>query len=208
MPVGDERVIVSVCDAVGHGLAAALYAARVNTFVLTHAAKSPHPCALIEDLNEFFCEHLRFSGMYANFFSVFFDTRNLTMTYTGAGHPPALHYRRATGEVSCMRSEAVMIGIEHPLGVTCAINRRDLEPGDKVLLYTDGLSEDPTGDGPIRGLGEAVEFLKTHADLDSKAFNRRLCTLLTNDPGELEDVVLFATVSVKDNAHPEEKGDE
>ncbi|MEE8525140.1 MAG: SpoIIE family protein phosphatase [Thermoanaerobaculia bacterium] len=52
-PVADERVVVCLCDAVGHGLASALFAARVNTYVLTHARESPHPCALIESLNEF-----------------------------------------------------------------------------------------------------------------------------------------------------------
>lgn len=39
------------------------------------------------------CEHLPFSGMYATFFSVFFDTSQCTMRFAGAGHPPALHTR-------------------------------------------------------------------------------------------------------------------
>ena len=100
LPVGDDRVIVGITDAVGHGLASALFAARVNTYVLTHAHDSPHPCTLIDSLNEFLCEHLPFSEVFATFFSAFFETRERVILFAGAGHPPALHYESASGRVN------------------------------------------------------------------------------------------------------------
>lgn len=197
-PVNDERVVVSLCDAVGHGLASALFATRVNTYVLTHARESRHPCELIENLNEFLCEHLSFSGMYATVFSVFFNTQERTMTFAGAGHPPALHYEHASGDVSLLRSETHMVGLSHPLTVVCSTNRRVFAPGDKILLYTDGLSERRAADGSLRGVEDAVAFLAAHGDLDSAAFNERLLAQVTRDAARgLEDDVLFMTVTVK-----------
>jgi len=197
-PVDEERLVVCLCDAVGHGLASALFAARVNTYVLTHAAESSHPCALIESLNEFVCEHLPFAGMYATFFSIFFDTGQRTMRYAGAGHPPALHYQRATGEVELLGSETHMIGVSHPLATVCSAHRRSFAAGDKILLYTDGLSERFQADGSMRGVEDTVAALEAHGDLDSVRFNEHLLARLSEDDAGLEDDVLLMTVTVKE----------
>ena len=201
--VGNGRVVVNICDAAGHGLAAALYAARINTYVLTHARRSAHPCTLIDSLNEFLCEHLPFAGMYATAFTVFIEKEPHTLAFAGAAHPPALHYERATGEVSQLRSETHMVGVSHPLTVACSVNRRPFAPGDKLLLYTDGLSERCAAEGAEEDVEEGVEevaaFLKAHSHLDSAAFNERLLAHVTQDnPCGLDDDVLFLTVTVKD----------
>ena len=52
-----------ICDAVGHGIASALYAARINTFVLTRVLQGHEPCELISSLNDFLCSRLSESGM-------------------------------------------------------------------------------------------------------------------------------------------------
>ncbi len=201
LPVGEDRVIVGITDAVGHGLASALYAARVNTYVLTHAHDSPHPCTLIDSLNEFLCEHLPDSEMNATFFSAFFETKQRAIFFAGAGHPPALHYEHTSGSVSLLKSETHMVGISHPLTTTCSVNRRPFAPGDKVLLYTDGLSERLATDESSLGVEAVAAFLTAHHHLDSAAFNERLLAEVTRDAEDgLDDDVLFMTVSVKEEA--------
>ena len=51
LPVDEKNLFACMCDAVGHGLPSALFAARINTFVLTHALKKQNPCDLTYLLN-------------------------------------------------------------------------------------------------------------------------------------------------------------
>jgi len=197
-PVDEDRLIVSLCDALGHGVAAALYAARVNTYVLTHAADCRHPCQLIESLNEFLCAHLPFSGMYATFYSIFFDRPGGSMTFAGAGHPPALHYEQATGLIHELPSETIMVGVSHPLAVACSVNRRRVASGDKVLLYTDGLSESRTESGALFGPQGVGAFLGANHALGGKEFNERLLDQVTHhEELVLDDDVIVMTITVK-----------
>ncbi|MFQ5587021.1 MAG: PP2C family protein-serine/threonine phosphatase, partial [Thermodesulfobacteriota bacterium] len=79
LPVSDDKLIVCMCDTVGHGIASALFAARVNTFVLTHALQQHDPCTLIHSLNEFLCQRLSSTGRYTTFFAIFFDLKKGTL---------------------------------------------------------------------------------------------------------------------------------
>ena len=56
LPLNDGRVVVCLCDAVGHDVGSALYAARINTFVIAHAPRVSHPCELLDELNAFLRE--------------------------------------------------------------------------------------------------------------------------------------------------------
>ena len=44
----DQRVVVGICDVAGHGVASALLATRVNSFVLDQAPRVCHPCQLVD----------------------------------------------------------------------------------------------------------------------------------------------------------------
>ena len=100
IPLDGQRFAACICDAAGHGLASALYAARINTFVLTNILQGHDPCELISALNEFLCRRLTESGMYASFFAVILDTGSMEMQFSGAGHPAALHVSASRGDRS------------------------------------------------------------------------------------------------------------
>jgi sigma-B regulation protein RsbU (phosphoserine phosphatase) len=194
-PFGDN-LIVCMCDVVGHGLASAMLAARVNGFVLSHTERNA-PCRLVESLNAFLCRHLSGTGLYTTFFTVFFDYRRGEMLYAGAGHPPALHYtnRRGTGEF--LPSSTTILGIEHPLPTPCSVGRRPLESGDKVLLYTDGLMESRTPGGGLFGQHGMETFVEAQHGLDSAAFNEQLFDAANCYDCQIRDDILIMTVSVK-----------
>ena len=65
----DTRVVVGICDVAGHGVASALLASRVNSFVLNHAPSVRHPCELVELLNDFVCRTFRDTELYVTFFA-------------------------------------------------------------------------------------------------------------------------------------------
>ena len=75
----DQHVVVGICDVAGHGIASALLASRVNSFVLSHAPRVCHPCELVDLLNEFIFRTFLEAELYLTFFSLYIDLNKQTI---------------------------------------------------------------------------------------------------------------------------------
>jgi len=198
LPVDEKRIILCMCDTVGHGIPSALYAARVNTYVLTHGKRYKSPCNLIDSLNEFLCKRLASTGLYTTFCSVFIDAEKKEMSLSGAAHPPSLYFNPDKGDHELLPSETTFLGFDDPLPIRCTVHRRTLQPRDRLLLYTDGLIEIRNTAGELSGINWLTEFTKTHHTLDSAEFNKALVNTLTNNTHmQINDDILLMTVTVK-----------
>ena len=198
IPLGGHRFAMCICDAVGHGVASALYAARINTFVLTNILQGHDPCELINALNEFLCCRLIESGMYASFFVVFLDTRAMEMRFAGAGHPAALHLSAAENRIQWLESHTTLLGVEHPLPVHCSLQACSIGPGDRILLYTDGLTETRNSNGEEFGNSGIARYVDTHSRKENRDFVNGLCTAIHDySKGEIKDDILCLSIQVK-----------
>ena len=137
----DTRVVASICDVTGHGVAAALLASRVNSFVLNMAPRAGHPCEVGDALNAFICDNFSEASLFLTFFCLFLDLESQSLLYAGFGHPPVLLYSKRSAAVTQIDSENVMIGIERDMTQNCSMLRVSFEPGDRLIMYTDGLTE-------------------------------------------------------------------
>ncbi|MES1244871.1 MAG: PP2C family protein-serine/threonine phosphatase [Acidobacteriota bacterium] len=136
-PLSDGRISLLVGDASGHGMAAGLVMAIANATLKTALDLDPAPERVVDLLNRSLCR----TGTKRTFMSVFYallDPRTGTMEYVCAGHPfPVL--RRADGTLEELGCGCLPLGMREPLEVHPETVQ--LEPGDLVLLYTDGLAE-------------------------------------------------------------------
>jgi sigma-B regulation protein RsbU (phosphoserine phosphatase) len=198
MPLGGQRFAACICDAVGHGLASALYAARINTFVLTNILQGQDPCELISALNEFLCCRLIESGMYATFFVVLLDTGNMQMRFAGAGHPAALHLTAVENQVHWLESQTTLLGFEHPLPVHCPLQTCPISSGDRILLYTDGLTEARNRRGEEFGCEGLAAYVSNNTQLGNRDFVNGLCeTVHEYSKGDLHDDILCLSIQLK-----------
>lgn len=136
-PLPDGRVALLVGDASGHGMAAGLVMAIANATLKTALDLDPDPERVIALLNRTLCR----TGTKRTFMSVFYallDPSTGKLEYVCAGHPFPL-LRRADGTVEELGCGGLPLGMREPLDI-CA-QRAVLEPGDLLLLYTDGLAE-------------------------------------------------------------------
>ena len=148
-PLPDGRIALIVADASGHGIAAGLLMAIANATLKTAIDLDPGPSAVAKLLNTALCR----TGDRRAFMTLFYavlDPATGDLEYTCAGHPFPLR-RRRSGEIEELGSGALPLGmrLRHPTNRSVA----RLEPGDCLLLYTDGLPEAVAGSA-----GEAFGF--------------------------------------------------
>ncbi|HVG07271.1 MAG TPA: PP2C family protein-serine/threonine phosphatase, partial [Thermoanaerobaculia bacterium] len=136
-PLADGRVALLVGDASGHGMAAGLVMAIANATLKTALDLDPNPERVIRLLNRTLCR----TGTNRTFMTVFYallDPETGEMEYVCAGHPFPL-LRRADGTIEELGCGGLPLGMRDPLDL-CS-ESVVLEPGDLLLLYTDGLAE-------------------------------------------------------------------
>ena len=167
----EHHIVVGICDVSGHGVAAALLANRVNSFVLTQAPHVHHPCQLVEALNDFVFHTFHDTGLYLTFFSLFIDINEETVVGAGCGHPPVLHFSRHAGIIRRLDSDNLPIGMFEELSRTCSMLKQPFLPGDRLVLYTDGITESVAPGGSDLGVEGLAQYVaeSAHESLEQSA---------------------------------------
>lgn len=130
----DTRVVISICDVTGHGIAAALLASRVSSFVLDAAPDARHPCEIGEALNAFIWDNFQNTNLLLSFFCLFLDLESQSLAYSGFGHPPVLLCSKRSAAVTQLDAENSLIGVARDMPVHCSMLRIPFEPGDRLIL--------------------------------------------------------------------------
>ena len=136
-PLPDGRVAVVMADASGHGMAAGLVMAIANATLETALDLDPSPQRVLSLLNRTLCR----TGTKRTFMSVFYallTPETGQLEYVCAGHPFPL-LRRADRTIEELGAGGLPLGLRDTLDVEC--RTVELEPGDLLVLYTDGLAE-------------------------------------------------------------------
>ena len=136
--LGPGRVAFVVGDVSGKGVSASLYASSLTTHMRYQAAGQLSPGSILARTNaELAGRH--HEGMFATMIVAVLDAATGTVEMANAGHPPAFRRRRDG------RTEAIGGKPASPVGLdpqaTYPIESVALEPGDALVLYTDGVIE-------------------------------------------------------------------
>lgn len=194
LPLGENRILISICDAVGHGVSAALFAARINTYVLTHAKADLILCDLVAGLNAYLCKRLAGTGMYATFYALLLDFESATMTLAGAAHPPVLQLEKDQKCCKEWSSITTFLGIDDPMPLLCGSERLRLNAGDRFLLYSDGLIEVEDTGAEAFGTESLSSTLIAHRNLSGQELNNAILMHAESyaDDGFKDDVLLMS----------------
>ncbi|HEX4946103.1 MAG TPA: SpoIIE family protein phosphatase [Blastocatellia bacterium] len=153
----EHQVALCIGDVSGKGLPAALLMANLQAAVKTNEEAKLTPSQLVKNVNRVISQNVS-ENKFITFFYGVVDTRTNRLTYTNAGHNAPLLVRR-DGSVFCLSTGGVILGIlpEYPY----AQGSIELQPGDQLLLYTDGISEATNAEGEEFGEARLQQFLRT-----------------------------------------------
>ena len=161
---------IALADVAGHGVPAALVASMVKVAIDSQAASAADPPALMSGLNNIMCRQARGELITAGY--LFIDLDDFQARYSAAAHPPVLVCRRGLDTVLDFRENGLILGVRPD--ETYQLMSFDLRPGDRILLYTDGIAEAASADDRMFSDGRLVEVLKAHITADAETFAERL----------------------------------
>jgi len=194
----DGQLAIDVGDVAGHGVPAALLMARLCSETRYCLVTDIIPSDAVQSLNQ------ELSKQTFSFFITFalcvLDPIRHELTVVNAGHMPPLLRRAASGEV-------IEVGADissPPLGIDPSISYQQatvsLEPGDLVMMYTDGISECPSPDGKRYGVERVHEIVAASGDAEDLVA-KLLADVqsFTQDTPQEDDTCI---VAFSRNAHP------
>lgn len=157
----DGRWAILIGDVSGHGPAAAVVMAMVESMLASYPMTPDTTGQVFDYLNKHLCAK-RIYDTFVTAFHALYDTNTRTLTYSRAGHPPALWRKPSSnGHVELEELDAVG-GL--PLGIMPAETYEDatvtLEPGQTLTLYTDGIPETRSPDGAFFGTPGIINALR------------------------------------------------
>jgi sigma-B regulation protein RsbU (phosphoserine phosphatase) len=142
VPLDRRHVGLVIADAAGHGVAAAMLSVLFKHHLRMWDEESRRPLpprTVFEDLNRDLRAHVTGPGIFVTAIYALLDVKSGRMRLVSAGHPPAI-LNQATGGTKRLERSGPALGLQDDARYQEI--KVDVESGDSLLLYTDGLVED------------------------------------------------------------------
>jgi phosphoserine phosphatase RsbU/P len=160
-----NRLGILIADVTGHGVPAALIASMLKVAFASQSAHAGEPARVLTGLNQALCG--KFEDHFVTAAYLYTDLDAKIIRYAGAGHPPLLYSSRSIGEARSIEHNGLFLGM-FPEAEYSSIEMH-LHPGDRYVLYTDGLPESKSVSGEEFGIARCTQFLVSRTHLPAAA---------------------------------------
>lgn len=130
-----------VADVSGHSIGAALMTAEARSVLRAQFCTFSGTGEILASLNNILFDDLDQAGLFITLFYVKYDSINRTLTYSNAGHVPPLLFRQSERGCRELDAEGLIVGVRK--GEIFEEKQLQMEKGDVLILYTDGIVEAP-----------------------------------------------------------------
>jgi phosphoserine phosphatase RsbU/P len=175
-----------IADVAGKGLPAALLMSNLQAAVRAFSDSAASPGEVCAKVNRLLCRHM-VSGRFVTACYLRLDCRRHLLTCANAGHNPPLVVRES-GEVVRLIAGGTVLGVFPD--VVYEERNVELGPGDRLVLYTDGITEATAPDGEEYGEDRLAAAIDRHTGVQAPELTSAL----------FNDVLTFARGSLNDDA--------
>lgn len=160
--IDDDHLCIVMADVSGKGIPAALFMMVSKAILNSFANLSMPPSAILSETNDAICSNNRMD-MFVTVWIGILEISTGKLTAGNAGHEyPAIKKAGGSFELLKDRHSFVIGGME---GMSYGQYEIDLEPGDRVFLYTDGVPEATDADKKMFGTGRMIDALNSVPDV-------------------------------------------
>jgi phosphoserine phosphatase RsbU/P len=153
---GDQLDMV-MADVSGHSVGAALIMVETRSVLRAQLQSLSRPAEIVATLNDLLHDDLTRAELFITMAYMSYDMTSGRLRYTNAGHPPSLLYRPSSSTFAELDADGLIIGVEK--GVTFDEPTLQVERGDLLLLYTDGIIEAEGPGGELFGTERLRDLL-------------------------------------------------
>jgi phosphoserine phosphatase RsbU/P len=190
----NNRLGIVVADASGHGVGAAMHMTTVRAFLHSSVRNYQGPAQLLNEVNTYAA---RDSSQTSRFMSMFFlevNPADKTLLWVRAGHEPALYFNRTAMNFSELNGKGMALGVDDQYCYE-AFSRTGWNPGDIILVGTDGIHETRNEQGDMFGQHRLPQIIREHADQSSASIKNAIIESLQNfrkNASQEDDITLVA----------------
>jgi sigma-B regulation protein RsbU (phosphoserine phosphatase) len=188
----DGRIGVVMADVSGKGVPAAFFMAVSRTSLREQAARYPDPGACLARTNEILCAQNPLDLFVTVFYGVL-DPVTGVLSYANGGHNPPL-VARADGSIEALDGAGGLVLGVMP-GVSYPEHTVQLRPDDRLVLYTDGVTEAFNPADEAYGVERLLAEIRAHRAGTTEALVERICNSVTVFAGtapQSDDITLTA----------------
>ncbi len=199
--VDNKHVGILIADVSGHGMPAALIASMLKIALAAQSAHADDPARVLQGLNQALCG--KFQHHYVTAAYLFVDMEKRALSYAGAGHPPLLMWGTASPSLRDVVENGLFLGMFD--FATYSSVKVPIAPGDRGLLYTDGISETNNLEGTEFGSERFRQFLEAQKTGSANQVAERLLEELARwsargEGEDLDDDITMVVIHLKDAA--------
>lgn len=164
-PIDDHRMGFTIADVSGKGVPAAIFMAVSRTLIKATGLQDKPTNECMSTVNDILCDE-SVGSMFVTVFYGIYDLQTGHITFTNAGHNPP-YILKANGTVEALQAPCNLVLGAVP-GVPFTCNTLELEPGDTLFMYTDGVTEAENKNHDQFGESRLEEALAECKGTDSK----------------------------------------
>ncbi len=163
IPLPDNKAGILIADVADKGLGAALYMALSRTLIRTYALEfEASPDIVFFSANERILQDAR-ANLFVTVFYGVLDRESGVLSYSNAGHSsPLLFSRRDGGTIHALTPTGMPIGIDED--ATWTEVSIQIDPGDTLILYTDGIPDALNSEGEFFNERRIIEMVRSRLD--------------------------------------------
>ena len=189
--IGD-RLAITIADVSDKGIAAAMFMALSRTILRTMTIGKPTARETVERANDVILADAR-SEMFVTVFHGILDSQQHRFAYVNAGHNPPLFYRAARKELATLKEHGIALGVMP--NITLEEHAIEFEPGDLLLMYTDGVTDAIDAQEEEFGTERLADLVAANVHLAPDALIEEIKRAVTAFAGEgvhFDDLTMIA----------------
>ena len=188
--IDDDHLAITVADVSGKGVGAALFMSRSMTLLKSNVKSGSSPAEVLASANEELC--LNNEEMFVTVWLGILELSTGKLTFGNAGHEPPLLRHNGSYAFVTQKPGFVLGCMEN---VPYQDQELQLEAGDLLFQYTDGITEATTADGEQFGMERLLEAVNARAGLSGKELLVEMLNRVmdfTGDAPQYDDVTMLA----------------
>jgi len=190
--VDEDTLAFLIADVSGKGIPAAMFMMQAKTLLKSYAESGMDVAQVLTQANNKLCES-NDADMFVTVWMGYLNTRTGEVTYANAGHNPPL-IRHTDGSVTYLKSRPGLV-LAGMAGIRYRANRFQLNPGDLLYLYTDGVTEATNADNGLYGEERLLTVLERSCDAAVHAVCETVKTDVDDfvgDAPQFDDITMLA----------------